>query len=91
MPYKHAHVCAWLSSLSLSLALVSHVARAGRAAHVRNVKSAMFLTAKTGQQTRAGAAGGQPHVYVTTTISRAEFTFMKEGQWVAGGGLEGPV
>jgi hypothetical protein len=28
--------------------------------------------------------GGQPHVYVTTTISLAEFIFMKKGQWVAG-------
>jgi hypothetical protein len=33
---------------------------------------------------RFGAAGGQPHVYVTITISLAEFMFMKEGQWVAG-------
>jgi hypothetical protein len=30
-----------------------------------------------------GVAGGQPRVYVTTTISLAEFTFMKKGQWVA--------
>ena len=31
-----------------------------------------------------GDAGGQPHVYVTTAISLAEFMFMKKGQWVAG-------
>jgi hypothetical protein len=30
-----------------------------------------------------GVTGGQPHVYVTTTISLAEFTFMKKGQQVA--------
>ena len=28
----------------------------------------------------AGVTGGQPHVYVITTISLAEFMFMKEGQ-----------
>ena len=33
---------------------------------------------------RSGDAGGQPHVYVTTAISLAEFMFMKKGQWVAG-------
>jgi hypothetical protein len=32
----------------------------------------------------AGVTGGQPHVYVTTAISLAEFMFMKKGQWVAG-------
>ena len=32
----------------------------------------------------SGDAGGQPHVYVTTAISLAEFMFMKKGQWVAG-------
>jgi hypothetical protein len=32
-----------------------------------------------------GAAGGQPHVYVTMTISLAEFIMsMKKGQWVLG-------
>jgi hypothetical protein len=31
-----------------------------------------------------GEPGGQPHVYVTTAISLAEFMFMKKGQWVAG-------
>jgi len=31
-----------------------------------------------------GDAGGQPHVYVTTAISLAEFMFMKKGQRVAG-------
>jgi hypothetical protein len=33
-----------------------------------------------------GVTRGQPHVYVTTTIPLAEFTFMKKGQhgWVAG-------
>jgi hypothetical protein len=31
-----------------------------------------------------GVTGGQPHVYVTTAISLAEFMFMKKGQWVAG-------
>ena len=33
---------------------------------------------------RSGDAWGQPHVYVTTAISLAEFMFMKKGQWVAG-------
>ena len=31
-----------------------------------------------------GEPGGQPHVYVTTAISLAEFMFMKKGQRVAG-------
>ena len=36
--------------------------------------------------TKTGEPGGQPHVYVTTAISLAEFMFMKKikGQWVAG-------
>ena len=32
----------------------------------------------------AGEPRGQPHVYVTTAISLAEFMFMKKGQRVAG-------
>jgi len=31
-----------------------------------------------------GGAGGQPHVYMTMTISLAEFMFMKKGQQAAG-------
>jgi hypothetical protein len=34
-------------------------------------------------QASTGVTGGQPHVYVTTVISLAEFMFMKKGQWVA--------
>ena len=34
--------------------------------------------------TPMGEPGGQPHVYVTTAISLAEFMFMKKGQRVAG-------
>jgi hypothetical protein len=37
-----------------------------------------------GQLVAGGEPGGQPHVYVTTAISLAEFMFMKKGQWVAG-------
>jgi hypothetical protein len=39
-----------------------------------------------------GVTGGQPHVYVTTAISLAEFMFMKKGQSVGSWGCwEGPV
>jgi hypothetical protein len=31
-----------------------------------------------------GVTRGQPHVYVITAISLAEFMFVKKGQWVAG-------
>jgi hypothetical protein len=42
------------------------------------------LLSHVGSKEVSGAAGGRPHVYVTITILCAEFTFMKEGQWVAG-------